>query len=134
MRSKGKAPSLVKGTPKRKSEPTKTVEPRFRLRCRENIAMGPGKAELLEQVQAMGSIAEAAGQLGMSYMRAWTLIKTMQQCFKKPLVTVARGGAGHGGAALTESGKQVLSLYREMEKASLQASKPAWQKLLRMMS
>ncbi|MDB6111774.1 MAG: LysR family transcriptional regulator [Pedosphaera sp.] len=96
--------------------------------------MGPGKAELLEQVEATGSIAKAAGQLDMSYMRAWTLIKTMQQCFKEPLVMVVRGGAGHGGAALTDSGKQVLALYREMEQAGLQASKPAWRRLQRMMS
>jgi molybdate transport system regulatory protein len=134
LRSKQKAAGLVGGTVKRKSEPAKTVEPRFRLRCRGNIAMGPGKAELLEQVAASGSIAEAAAQLGMSYMRAWTLIKTMQQCFKKPLVKVARGGAGRGGAELTETGRKVLALYREMEQAGLRASKPAWQKLLSMMS
>lgn len=96
--------------------------------------MGPGKAELLEQVQQMGSIAEAAAQIGMSYMRAWTLIKTMQRCFKQPLVKVARGGAGRGGAELTDTGKKVLALYREMEQASLRASRPSWQKLLRMMA
>jgi molybdate transport system regulatory protein len=119
---------------KRSSEPVKSVEARFRLRCREDIAMGPGKAELLEQVEKMGSIAEAAAQIGMSYMRAWTLIKTMQRCFKQPLVKVARGGAGHGGAELTETGKRVLALYREMEQASLRASRPSWQKILRLMS
>jgi len=111
----------------------KGVQPRFRLLCHKDIAMGPGKAALLEQVQKSGSIAEAAEEMGMSYMRAWTLVKTMQRCFKQPLLKVARGGAGHGGAQLTETGQQVLALYREMENASLRASRPSWRKLLKLM-
>jgi len=84
--------------------------------------MGPGKAELLEQVGKSGSIAVAAEELGMSYMRAWTLIKTMERCFKEPLIAVSRGGAGHGGAKLTATGRQVLKVYRGMEKKSLTAT------------
>jgi molybdate transport system regulatory protein len=96
--------------------------------------MGPGKADLLEQVARTGSIAEAAAILGMSYMRAWTLIKTMQRCFKEPLLTAARGGAGHGGSELTKTGGQVLALYRQMEQSGLRASQPAWQKLQKLMT
>ncbi len=110
------------------------VQPRFRLLYRRNIALGPGKVALLEQVQKTGSLAEAAAQMGMSYMRAWTLVKTMQQCFKKPLLRLARGGARHGGAELTETGRQVLALYREMEDASLRASQPSWRKLLKLLA
>ncbi len=84
--------------------------------------MGPGKAELLEQLQKTGSIAEAAEQIGMSYMRAWTLIKTMEKCFKEPLIKVSRGGAKHGGAELTVNGKRILALYRAMEKDSMAAT------------
>ena len=84
--------------------------------------MGPGKADLLEQIGESGSIAEAAAELGMSYMRAWTLIKTMERCFREPLVKVSRGGAAHGGAQLTTNGRKVLALYREMEKRSLSAT------------
>lgn len=84
--------------------------------------MGPGKAELLENVQQAGSIAEAAKRMGMSYMRAWKLIKTMERCFKEPLVKVARGGAGHGGAELTANGERALQLYRDLEGTSLKAS------------
>jgi len=104
-----------------KSTPSK-IQPRFRVICGRNIAIGPGKAELLEHVQSAGSISEAARRMGMSYMRAWKLVKTMERCFTKPLVKVARGGAGHGGAELTENGRQVLELYRKMETESLKAT------------
>jgi molybdate transport system regulatory protein len=99
-----------------------TFQPRIRVLRGKDIAMGPGKADLLEQVAKHGSIAEAAGHLGMSYMRAWTLIKTMERCFAQPLVTVSRGGAAHGGAQLTANGRKVVALYRGMEKKSLSAT------------
>ncbi|HZQ46905.1 MAG TPA: LysR family transcriptional regulator [Verrucomicrobiae bacterium] len=95
------------------------IQPRFRILHGRDIALGPGKAELLEQVGETGSIAKAAERMGMSYMRAWTLIKTMERCFKEPLIKVSRGGAKHGGAELTVNGKQVLTLYRGMERESL---------------
>lgn len=97
------------------------------------IAMGPGKAELLEQIAKRGSIAEAAGQLEMSYMRAWKLIKTMERCFRQPLVTVSRGGARHGGAQLTVNGRRVLKLYREIEKTSLAATAPLRRRMLKLL-
>jgi len=65
----------------------------------------------------------------MSYMRAWTLVRLMNRGFRDPLVELARGGRTHGGAALTETGTAVLSLYRRMERATLRASNPAWKRV-----
>ncbi len=95
--------------------------------------MGPGKADLLEHVHAAGSIAEAAKRMGMSYMRAWTLVKTMERCFKEPLVSVARGGARHGGAQLTVNGRKVLALYRTMERDSLKATQRSRQRIVNLL-
>jgi molybdate transport system regulatory protein len=97
-------------------------QPRIRVMNGRDIALGPGKAELLEQLQKSGSITRAAKRMGMSYMRAWMLIKTMQRCFKEPLIQVARGGARHGGAELTANGRRALELYREMEEKSVRAT------------
>ncbi len=72
--------------------------------------------------------------MGMSYMRAWTLVKTMEQCFREPLVAVARGGAKHGGAKLTENGKRVLELYRKMEGDSLKATAETWRRIVRLLA
>ncbi len=59
--------------------------------------------------------------MGMSYKRAWSLVATMNACFRAPLVTVSRGGNEHGGAAITELGNSVLIAYQELV-ASIEAS------------
>jgi len=111
-----------------------SLQPRFRIMSGKEIAFGPGKAELLQFVAEAGSIGKAASRMNMSYMRAWSLIRTMNACFKGPVVAALRGGRKHGGAELTETGRRVLESYRRMEKAGLRAARTDWralQKLLR---
>ncbi|MEN2978389.1 LysR family transcriptional regulator [Tistrella bauzanensis] len=72
---------------------------------------GPGKASLLRHVAEEGSIAAAGREMGMSYARAWRLIEAMNRDFPDRLVTRQTGGAGGGGAVLTETGRQVLAAY-----------------------
>ena len=89
---------------------------KIRILFGSEIAIGPGKAALLEAIRASGSISSAARDLGMSYKRAWNLVDTMNRCFREPLVDTATGGGGGGGAQLTDFGTQVLRHYRSMEK------------------
>jgi molybdate transport system regulatory protein len=111
------------------------IRPRLRIVAGKNIAFGPGKADLLEALEKTGSITRAAGKLGMSYMRAWTLIRTMNRCFCEPLVEAVRGGMqGGGGARLTPTGRQVLQLYRQMDDKCLESIQPQWRKLQRLLS
>ena len=106
-----------------------SLRPRLRVICGENIALGPGKVDLLGLVGETGSIREAADRMGMSYMRAWTLIKTMNACFKEPLVEAVRGGSKHGGARLTVTGRNALKLYHAVEEDCLRATKARWRRL-----
>jgi molybdate transport system regulatory protein len=111
-----------------------SLRPRFRVVNGTAIAFGPGKADLLEALQKTGSITEAASRLKMSYMRAWTLIRTMNRCFYEPLVISVRGGThGGGGARLTAMGSKVLALYRRMEVKGLKTVQPDWQKLQKLL-
>jgi molybdate transport system regulatory protein len=89
---------------------------------------GPGKAELLERIRETGSIAEAAKAMEMSYMRAWQLVKGMNKGWREPLVTTARGGSKRGGTVVTETGIEVLRLYRELEATAEAATKSAAKK------
>lgn len=100
----------------------KTLKSRYRLMRGGEIAFGPGKADLLEAVARTGSIAEAARQLDLSYMRAWSMIKTMNGCFQKPVVEKNRGGETHGGAVVTAFGQQVLHAYRQLEAKAAKAT------------
>jgi len=112
-----------------KKPPPAALHPRLRVLRGDDIALGPGKADLLEEIERAGTIAEAARRLGMSYNRAWTLLQTMNACFREPLVEAARGGSGRGSAALTETGHRVLALYRRMERESLAATEAAFREL-----
>jgi hypothetical protein len=67
------------------------LEPGIRVLLGSSIAIGPGKAALLEAIGETGSIAAAGRRVGMSYRRAWVLAKTMSACFREPLIEAAKG-------------------------------------------
>ena len=109
-------------------------QPRLRFPHTGPDAFGPGKAELLGFIAATGSIRAAATELGMSYQRAWNLVRGMNTLFREPLVSVSRGGGTGGGASLTGLGEEVLMRYRRMEEACRAATQQDWlalQSLLR---
>lgn len=91
--------------------------PKFQLRlvAEKDVALGPGKADLLDAIDRTGSISAASRELGMSYKKAWQLIVTMNQRFSGPLVSTESGGTDHGGAQLTALGKKVVEHYRKIE-------------------
>lgn len=92
------------------------------LYCGDELAMGPGKADLLEAIAREGSISAAGRAMGMSYRRSWLLVDSMNRCFVERLVeTVAGGGAGRG-ASLTPTGAAVLAAYRALEAALAEAA------------
>jgi molybdate transport system regulatory protein len=95
--------------------PTPTIQFRLRVLLDEDIAIGPGKVDLLEAIDATGSITAAAKALGMSYRRAWLLVDTMNRCFVTPVATTEAGGASGGGTRLTPTGAEVVRRYRSME-------------------
>ncbi|TEU29923.1 LysR family transcriptional regulator [Acinetobacter seifertii] len=93
----------------------------IRILLEQNIAFGPGKADLLEAIEKTGSISQAAKSMNMSYRRAWQLVDTMNQCFETALVETQTGGTHGGGAAVTALGQKVLQYYRQMEINARQA-------------
>ena len=108
----------------RRNAAKSTLRPQIRIMFRKAIAMGPGKADLLQSIEETGSISAAARKMAMSYRRAWLLVDTMNQCFKAPVVETLTGGKAGGGAAITAFGREVLRRYREMEaKATASVSK-----------
>jgi molybdate transport system regulatory protein len=93
-----------------------TVQFRLRILRGEDIAVGPGKVDLLEAIERTGSITAAARELGMSYRRAWLLVDTMNRCFREPVVSAESGGTRGGGTTLTPLGREVVARYRAAER------------------
>jgi len=95
---------------------------RFRVVLRQGVALGPGKAGLLEAIRDTRSLTAAASRFGMSYKRCWSLVREMNAAFRTPLVETEKGGSGGGGGArLTPLGEHVLTRYRQMEADALAA-------------
>ena len=88
----------------------------------------------MEGIADTGSIAGAGRRMGMSYRRAWVLAKSMNACFREPLIEAAKGGIGGGGARLTAMGREVLALYRAMEDHAATAVIPDMEKLRKLMA
>jgi molybdate transport system regulatory protein len=110
------------------------IDLKLRLLRDDDIAMGPGKADLLDAIGQTGSISAAARSMHMSYRRAWLLVDVMNRSFREPLVRSVAGGPQGGGACVTDAGLEVLKLFRAMEEAAAGVTKPhmkALAKLLR---
>ena len=91
--------------------------------------LGPGRVELLEEIDRRHSISEAARRLGMSYRRAWLLVQSINTAAGEPLVLAATGGVHGGGARLTESARQAVAVYRELQARLQQTAECVWPRL-----
>ncbi len=99
------------------------IQPRLQIRVvlGDIDRLGPGKVSLLENLERTGSISAAGRAMNMSYRRAWLLIDTLNHVFKKPVVVTSIGGERGGGAALTPFGREIIALYRSMERTAAAA-------------
>lgn len=99
-----------------------TLKLKAQLYCGQDLAMGPGKADLLEAIAREGSISAAGRALGMSYRRTWLLVDSMNRCWESKLVETVAGGGEARGARVTDAGRTVLATYRALEAALAQAA------------
>lgn len=83
--------------------------------------IGPGKIELLEAIDANGSISAAGRALGMSYRRAWELVDELNASFGTAVTASRTGGRNGGGAVLTPLGRTVVNRFRSAERAAAEA-------------
>jgi molybdate transport system regulatory protein len=106
---------------------------RIRITCAGEIAIGQGKADLLEGILETGSISGGARKLGMSYRKAWLLVDEMNRCFREPVVVATKGGPQGGGAVLTPLGQEALARYRVIQthaKAAIETELKEYRRLL----
>jgi molybdate transport system regulatory protein len=106
---------------KRKTAKPKVTNRRRELRgrvwveCAGRAALTDDGADLLEQIEACGSLSEAARRLSFSYRRAWMLLHAMNGRWPGPLVRSTTGGRRGGGAQVTDLGRHVLRTFRELQ-------------------
>lgn len=69
---------------------------------------------LLEEIERLGSLTAAAKACNLSYKAAWDAVHAMNNLSERPLLEMATGGRGGGGAALTDEGRRVVRIYAEI--------------------
>jgi molybdate transport system regulatory protein len=79
--------------------------------------IGPGKIQLLETIQACGSISAAGRAMDMSYRRAWLLVDEINRICGRAAVGRQVGGKNGGGAILTPFGLSLVARYRKIERS-----------------
>jgi molybdate transport system regulatory protein len=94
----------------------------LRLHFDAENRIGPGKIELLEQIERTGSISSAGRAMNMSYRRAWLLVDAMNRTFHAPVVATRFGGPSKGRAKLTPLGQEVMRIYQEIGQVSRDAA------------
>lgn len=84
--------------------------------AKENIFFGAGTAELLELISYEQSVRMASNLMGISYSKAWKMIKKMEEGSGYTMVRCQQGGKDGGKAELTEDAVLLLKKYRLFEK------------------
>lgn len=88
------------------------AEVQITVLLKPGLTVGADAIGLLDAIAETGSITAAARARNISYKKAWHIIDRLNTSFKKPLVSTTKGGDRRGGAILTDTGTEVMRLYR----------------------
>jgi molybdate transport system regulatory protein len=75
-------------------------------------AFGDGPYELLKHVQRTKSLHKAANEMGMSYSKAWELIRLIEKRLGFVLLEKKVGGQAGGGSFVTPMGRNLMNQYQ----------------------
>jgi molybdate transport system regulatory protein len=75
-------------------------------------AFGDGPLEILDRVDASGSLSRAAEDMGMSYSHAWNLVRRLERALGFSLLERQPGGGQGGGSAVTPMAREIMRRYR----------------------
>lgn len=89
--------------------------------------LGEREARLLDAVDRVRSIKDAATEAGISYRTAWSAIQQMEQALGRPIVVSRAGGPGGGATTLTDECRRLLALYQNLRRQLEEGLMRIWQ-------
>jgi molybdate transport system regulatory protein len=101
----------------------------IRIDLADDARIGPGKIQLLENIETRGSISAAGRAMDMSYKRAWDLVDEINRICRQAAVERQTGGKNGGGATLTPFGATLVARYRKIERDAMSAARKELQAL-----
>lgn len=85
------------------------------LSADKGLQLGDNRIRLLELINELGSLSQAAKAVPMSYRAAWDALDEMNNLANEAIVVRVTGGKNGGGTQLTPYGKQTVALYRAIQ-------------------
>lgn len=109
---------------------SRLMRPQVKVRlAKKKPFFGAGVVTLLHQIDRLGSVREACQKTGISYSKGWNMIRNVEEQMEYPVIERQHGGKNGGGAALTEKGKRLLTLFERYEKEVEQAAADIYRKI-----
>lgn len=91
-------------------------------------AFGEGPYELLHYIEKTGSLHQAAMEMGLSYRKAWMILKKSEERLGFPLLERKKGGKAGGGSKVTLSGIKFMKRYEQFHQEAEAALKEIYNK------
>lgn len=85
--------------------------------------MGIGVLWLLQEIAREGSIRQAAASLGISYSKAFSMLRTLEAELGQHVLERKKGGESRKGAVITPFGMKLTALYEEFQRDVKQYSR-----------
>lgn len=79
-----------------------------------DVALSEWRVELLEAVEAHGSLTAAAQALGVPFRTAWDRVREMESRLGIKLLDTQSGGPGGGHSVLTPEAREVIARFHRI--------------------
>ena len=94
-----------------------------------STARGPQHVMMKLQIyNTSPHFGKACAQMGLSYSKAWRLLKSAEADLGIPLLDTQKGGIKRAGSTLTPQGEELLDRYLAFEKEAREAVFVAFEK------
>ncbi len=77
--------------------------------------MGIGVLWLLQEIAKEGSIRRGASNLGISYSKAYHMMRTLESDIGQKVLERRKGGDARYGAVITPFGERLIAIYDEFQ-------------------
>ena len=91
------------------------IKSKLWIEIKGEAVFGRGRRFLLQAIDRYGSIRHAAKEVNISYRKAWSYVKAMEERLGIALVERRAGGRNGGGATLTDDAREFLAKYEMIE-------------------
>jgi molybdate transport system regulatory protein len=90
------------------------------LECGDDYVFGHGISEILQAVDAAGSIKGAAVRVGKSYRHVWSRIREAEAAFGRPLIEAHVGGTGTRRSFLTAEARRLVAEFSALRESAVE--------------